>query len=266
VPLPFLVRIPGQTFAHDVVPRVLAGASELLLDALPPLQPQMRFLEVGAAGGLVARTLVERIAGLGRLVATDVDPALVAALPTGARRAARAVAGLPLPFVDGGFDVVLSNLGLGGPDDDALLAELRRVLKPGGSLVATALVRGAWDALFDLVAEAGETAGHDDISDAVQRARDALPTEGALVAHAAAHGLVAHAGLGLEERLVAFAADGLALRADPLVRDVLLPSWLADVYVDPPSFCQAVDDVARAFFPAGVPVVARTVVLPLRAA
>lgn len=50
-------------FQSQVLPRLLAAPAELILDALPPLQPQTRFLEVGAGGGVVARALVERAAG-----------------------------------------------------------------------------------------------------------------------------------------------------------------------------------------------------------
>jgi SAM-dependent methyltransferase len=260
-----MTRTSADAFARDVVPRLLAASAELLLDVLPPLQPQTRFLEVGAAGGLVARTLVERIAGLGRLVAVDVDPAHVAALPAAPRRAARAVASVPLPLADAAFDVALANLVLGGDDDARWWPELRRVLKPGGALLCTMFVRGSWDTLFDLVAEAGEVAGFDAVTDAVLRARDALPAEAALVDAARAHGLAPALPTGVEERLVGFAVDGAALRSDPIVRDVLLPSFLGGSDHDPRAVDDAIDDVVRAYFPGGVPVVARTAVLSLRA-
>ncbi len=259
-------RTSADAFSREVVPRLLAAPAELLLDALPPLQPQTRFLETGAAGGVIARTLVERIAGLGRLVSVDVDPAFVATLPHGPRRAARAVAGMPLPFADGVFDVALANLVLDGSrDDDLRFAELRRVLKPGGWLLCTAFVRGSWDALFDLLAEAGETAGLDDVGDRIQRARDTLPTEHALVAAAGARGLQSATAVGIEERLVGFGIDVRALCADPIVADLLLPAWLDGVAHDERALAGALDAVARAFFPGGIPVVTRTAVLSLRA-
>ncbi|MBM4280093.1 MAG: class I SAM-dependent methyltransferase [Deltaproteobacteria bacterium] len=260
-----MTRTSADALARDVVPRLLAAPTELLLDVLPPLQPQTRFLEVGAAGGLVARALVERIAGLGWLVAVDVDPTHVAALPAVPRRAARAVAALPLPLADGAFDVALANLVLGGEDDARWWPELRRVLKPGGALLCTMFVRGSWDTLVDLVAEAGEVAGFDAVADAVLRARDALPTEHALLDAARAHGFAPALPTGLEERLVGFAEDGAALRGDPIVRDVLLPRLLDGSAHDPRALDDAVDDVVHAYFPGGVPVVARTAVLSLRA-
>jgi SAM-dependent methyltransferase len=266
VPQPWMTRTSAEVFDSDVVPRLLAAPAELLLDALPPLQPQMRFLEVGARGGVIARTLIERIAGLGRLVSVDVDDAAVRALPAGPRRAARAVAGLPLPFADGAFDVALANLLLGGHDDDVAFAALRRVLKPGGWLLATALVRGSWDALFDLVGEACETIERVDVGDRVQAIRDDLSGETRLVATAEAHRLVPAHGVGVEDRLVGFAMDGAALRADPLVRDLLLPTWCGDDVAADAAFAAALDDVVRAYFPGGVPLVVRTALLVLRAA
>jgi SAM-dependent methyltransferase len=249
----------------DVVPRLLAAPAELLLDALPPLQPQMRFLEVGARGGLVARPLIERVAGLGRVVSIDVDSDAVQALPAAPRRAARAVAGLPLPFVDGGFDVVIANLLLGGPGDDVVFSELRRVLKADGWLLGTALVRGSWDALFDLIGEACDASGRSGVADRVQAIRDTLPGEARLVSTAGARRLVPAHATGMQERLVGFAADGPALRADPLVRNLLLPAWCGEEVHADIDFATALDDAVRAYFPAGVPLVVRTALLVLRA-
>jgi SAM-dependent methyltransferase len=265
VPQPWMTRASEEVFGNEVVPRLLAAPAELLLDALPPLQPQMRFLELGARGGVIARTLVERIAGLGRLVSIDADHQAAVALPAGARRAARAVAGLPLPFADGVFDVVIANLLLGGVDDDVACAEVRRVLKRGGWFLCTALVRGSWDALFDLVGEAAESRGRLDIADRVQAVRDDIVGESQLTARAEAAGLAPAHPVGVQDRLVSFCVDGAALRADPIVADLLLPAWCGDDVVHDVEFAHALDDVVRAFFPGGVPLVVRTAVLALRA-
>jgi SAM-dependent methyltransferase len=266
VPQSWMTRTSAEVFDSDVVPRLLAAPAELILDALPPLQPQMRFLEVGARGGVIARTLIERIAGLGRLVSVDADDDAVAALPAGPKRAARAVAALPLPFGDRAFDVAVANLLFGSGDDDVAFAELHRVLKPGGWLLGTALVRGSWDALFDLVGEACETIGRVDVGDRVQALRDDLPGESRLVTVAEAARLVPAHAAGVEDRLVGFAVDGAALRADPLVRDLLLPDWCGPDVAGDDDFARALDDVVRAYFPGGVPLVVRTALLVLRAA
>lgn len=265
VPQPWMTRASPEVFGNEVVPRILAAPAELLLEALPPLQPQMRFLELGARGGLITRTLVERIAGLGRLVSVDPDDDATIALPTAARRAARAVAGLPLPFADGVFDVAVANLLVGSDDDVVVFAEVRRVLKRGGWFLCTALVRGSWEALFDLVGEAAESLDRLDIVDRLQTVRDDLPGDGRLSSLADAAGLRSAHAVGLQDRLAGFCVDGAALRADPIVRDLLLPAWCGDDFANDPDFARALDDVVRAFFPGGVPLVVRTAVLALRA-
>jgi SAM-dependent methyltransferase len=56
-----------------------------------------------------------------------------------------ATSGLPLPFPSAGVDVVVCSLGPAEVEDDArrsaLLAEVRRVLRPGGMLVARVVAR-----------------------------------------------------------------------------------------------------------------------------
>jgi SAM-dependent methyltransferase len=255
VPQTWMTRAPEGVFAGEVVPRLLAASTELLLDVLPPLQPQMRLLEVGGAGGVAARALIERIAGLGRLVVAETDPALAHALPTAPRRAARVVAGLPLPVADGAFDVVLSNLALGGDDDDAWFAAVRRALKPRGRFVATAFVRGSWDALFDVLDEAAARGGLDVVGARLRAARAALPDVDDLAGRAAAAGFAAAVPPGVEERLVGFVDAPGALWAEPLV-PLLVAAWCGD---GAPART-LVDDVVRARFPEGFPLVARTAV------
>ena len=102
----------------------------------------MRFLELQAGGAVLSRSLLERIAGLGKLIAIDDDDALASGLPAAARRAARVVAALPsLPIQSGSIDVVIANLVMDGADvsDGDKTAEIKRVLKPAGWLVLSVL-------------------------------------------------------------------------------------------------------------------------------
>ena len=258
------LRGPPRVFASEVLPRLLAAPAELLLDALPPLQPQFRFLEVGAGGGVVARALVERIAGLGRLIAIDDDAALAAALPSGPRRSARAVAALPsLPFASLSFDVVLANLVLGDADrDPPRLAELRRVLRPGGWLLTTVALRGSFDELFDLLAEAYEATQLLQQKAVTEEARAALPDEGALRARAKDAGFVV-SSIGVEERLLAL-VSGAALVDDPLVADVLLPAFSGAPL--PEATKAALSSAADTWFKDGMPLRVRTAVVVARVA
>lgn len=256
------LRGPPEVFQTEVLPRLLAAPAELILDALPPLQPQFRFLEIGAGGGVVARALVERIAGLGRLIAVDDDVSLVAALPVGARRAARAVAAATaLPFAAAAFDVAIANLVLGDGDHDGpRLRELRRVVRPGGWLLATVALRGSFDELFDLLAEACEATQLLQQKAVSEEARAALPDDDALAGRFVAAGFVV-GSFGVEERLLAH-CDGAALINDPLVREVLLPALTGAPL--PEVAAVALARAADTWFKDGMPLRVRTAIVVAR--
>jgi SAM-dependent methyltransferase len=220
-----LLRLPIDVAEGAVGAHLLAAPAELLLDALPPLQPQSLFLEIGASTGFVARPLLERIAGLGRLVAIDADPQRCRTLPVIPGRAARAAADYTrLPFSSGAFDVCLANLALGEPGaDGARLHEVRRVLRPGGWFLATVLLRGSFDELIDALTEACEAGELVNARQALADAQAGLFDERELGVFAAAGLAVAH--VGVEERAVFFSSGADAL-SSPLVERVLLPSWL----------------------------------------
>jgi ubiquinone/menaquinone biosynthesis C-methylase UbiE len=76
-----------------------------------------------------------------RLTGIDLSPAMLDIARQRAREQGRAVDlgeadAQALPFPDASFDTVVCTLGLCGiPDDRAAIAEMRRVLKPGGTLL-----------------------------------------------------------------------------------------------------------------------------------
>jgi SAM-dependent methyltransferase len=214
--------------APDVAKQLLTAPAELLLDALPPLQPQTRFLEVSAAAGTLARPLMERIAGLGRLVAIEGDVVAARRLPSAKGRAAVAVAEPErLPFAAGSFDVIIGNLVLGDAVDDAVrVGEMRRVLRTGGWLLQTLLLRGSFDALLDVLTESCEAEGLHKSGLALLESRRAMPDEDSIAAALRDVDVdVVH--VGIEERGLFF-ANGDACMRDPLVREVLVPGWLGD--------------------------------------
>jgi ubiquinone/menaquinone biosynthesis C-methylase UbiE len=109
-----------------------------------------RVLEIGAGTGL---NLPYYDAGLQRLVLTEPDPSMAGRLERRVQRnrlraeVIRAGAEA-LPFADASFDVAISTMVLCTvPDPEAAVAELRRVLRPGGSLLYVEHVRADDDRL-----------------------------------------------------------------------------------------------------------------------
>ena len=250
---------PGKV-GDEVLGRLLAPPAELMLDALPPLMPQARLLEVQAGGGVMASALMERLAGLGRLVSIDDDDVLASALPSIPRRAAVTVAAVAaLPFTTASFDVVMANLVLGADaaDDARCLSELRRVLKPGGWLLASVMVRGSFERLLDLVDDVADDLGLDDVSAAVGVARLRLPEPVVMQERFRQAGLMV-AQVGLEERLLGL-YRGAMLLEDLLITDVVLRG-VCGVSL-PPSLSSALVHAVDGRYPAGLPVVVHSMVV-----
>ena len=131
-----------------------------LLDAAG-VGPGTAVLDVGTGPGTVARAAVARHA---RVTAVDAEPSMIevasAAVPTADVR----LAVLPeLPFADGTFDAVVGNFVVNHVGDPAAaVAELRRVVRPGGRVALTVWPRPSPPLqLFwaDVAAEAGLTSG-----------------------------------------------------------------------------------------------------------
>ena len=107
----------------------------------------MRVLEVACGTGLVTRRLVERLAGRGMVVATDLNAAMIAhgqtRMAPGAPVEWRPADGTSLPFPDRAFDAVVCQFGLMFfPDKAAGIREAHRVLRPGGRYLFN-----VWDAI-----------------------------------------------------------------------------------------------------------------------
>jgi ubiquinone/menaquinone biosynthesis C-methylase UbiE len=125
------------TQSHDVTARRTA-----LLQALN-LRAGEQALELGCGGGFWAAEAARFVGPAGRLVAIDVSEDQIAAARSRCAEfdwvECRVANATDLPFEDGSFDAVFGNQIIEYIADlDAALAEVRRVLHPGGRFVVMA--------------------------------------------------------------------------------------------------------------------------------
>jgi len=120
----------------------LGPATERLLD-LCQVGSGSRVLDVAAGAGDQTLQIATRVGPGGSVLATDISPAILAFAAAEARRAGhanvttRAMDGEQLELEDESFDAVISRVGLiYFPDQQQALAEMRRVLVPGGRVAA----------------------------------------------------------------------------------------------------------------------------------
>jgi demethylmenaquinone methyltransferase/2-methoxy-6-polyprenyl-1,4-benzoquinol methylase len=100
-----------------------------------------RVLDVASGSGDLARALAKRVGPSGEVWVTDINRRMLERgrnrlLDAGVMAPAVQCDGEKLPFADASFDAVTIGFGLRNiTRKDAALAEMRRVLKPGGRLV-----------------------------------------------------------------------------------------------------------------------------------
>lgn len=130
----------AENYQRHFVPTIATPVSATLF-AAADLRPGHRALDVACGTGVVARLAAERVGPTGSVTGVDLAPDMIAVAealpaPPGAPVEWRVGDAASLPFPDGSFDVVLCQMGLMFmADRPAALAEMRRVLAPGGQLV-----------------------------------------------------------------------------------------------------------------------------------
>jgi ubiquinone/menaquinone biosynthesis C-methylase UbiE len=126
----YFVPAIGEPVARDLVERAALREGE-------------RVLDVACGTGIVARFAAEQVGATGTVAGLDVHPAMLAVarsvIPDDTTVDWHQASAEAMPLPDGVFDVVLCQMGLQFiADKAAALAEMRRVLAPGGRLLLNA--------------------------------------------------------------------------------------------------------------------------------
>jgi demethylmenaquinone methyltransferase/2-methoxy-6-polyprenyl-1,4-benzoquinol methylase len=130
---------------YDLMNDVLSGGLHRIWKALAvrhaQLRPGMQVLDVAGGTGDLARAMAREVGPSGQVILTDINAAMLdegrdRLLDAGLAVAAVRCDAEQLPFADCRFDRVVVAFGLRNmTHKDQALAEMRRVLRPGGQLL-----------------------------------------------------------------------------------------------------------------------------------
>ncbi|MEW5851741.1 MAG: hypothetical protein AB2A00_23330 [Myxococcota bacterium] len=205
-------ELDGQTLA-SLVPGFVAPAVELLVNAVtpPPVAPT---LLAGHHAALMLSAFQSRYPKARYFLMEAIPPPAL----RGVEGNLRAMYGrtYPLPVRTSVVGAAVHGLCfVDSSGDGPLLRETARSLQPGGTLVATYLMRGSFDAFLDAAREACESQGLRDVMGSLVDMEGLFRTPAELEAAASRAGLV-DVELGMEERGMPY-ANARAFLADPAV-------------------------------------------------
>ena len=129
----------AEDYRHYLLPTVFEPWARLLVTTVAP-QPGVTVLDVASGTGAVARAAATAVGSTGRVIASDISTGMLAQVSIGADPSGAPIETLEapatsIPLDNDSVDVVLCQHGLPFVRDQAAaVAEMKRVLRPGGSL------------------------------------------------------------------------------------------------------------------------------------
>jgi ubiquinone/menaquinone biosynthesis C-methylase UbiE len=132
----------AEAYERFMVPGIFLRWTEYLIRLAAP-QPGEHVLDVACGTGIGARLAADAVGSTGRVVGLDIDPGVIEVARKVTQGSATPIAwhcasALKMPFKDSEFDLCLCQQGAQFfPDRLAGFAEIRRVLRPSGRLVAS---------------------------------------------------------------------------------------------------------------------------------
>jgi SAM-dependent methyltransferase len=223
-----LAPADAAIFETFVVPRYLSLFGELALETMTETE-EAHVVHFGCRTGYPDRGIALRLAGA-RIYGLDESPAAVELARAKAATMRDMIAeyrlseGFPTDLPEGAFSHAIAIHPLAAPDERAhLIAEMARVLAPGGQLVIALPLRGSFGEIADLLRECALKNDNAALSAAVERAMTQRPTVEGL------SGEIEEAGfhdvdVTLRPAGVEF-ANGRAFVEDPITRLLLMPEF-----------------------------------------
>lgn len=231
-----LTATDAAIFDTSVIPRYLANFGMPAVEMAIPYSPAT-IVDIGCRTGFVEPLLAEKLPGA-NIYGYDPSPDAIAlarekaATISGVNIALDVVTQLPLPLNDSSFTHgLLIHPDVSAKERYTLLAELRRVLVPGGQALVALPVRGSFPEIYDMLREYALRQDLADFGKAVELSAASRPTIESLSEE------LENVGLGevdVDVQLIGVSfASGRDFLEDPIAKLVVFPDMRALLEVDP---------------------------------
>lgn len=150
----------AEGYESQKVPAIFAPIAKATLAKIK-LPKNAQAIDIASGTGVVPRLLATQMEGTGRIACTDLNPEMLEisqkSMPATRHKVEWVVCEAGnLPFEDGEFDIAFCQQGLQFfPDKPGALAEIHRVIAPGGQLILT-----CWSSVSPMIQAVADSLQH----------------------------------------------------------------------------------------------------------